>query len=241
MVNLLKTEFITLKRWKATWISILVVTFISMLMACMNINSKYPSLEGIFEYGYVAFMIMSAITGLFIYRDYSQNTIRNKIVAGHSRFNVYVSKLITVFSTYFITVLLFMTAFLTIGITFGSVEYVEWDKFGQNCVMLLVSVVTLSFFVAMISINIKSALGAMLPIIFLFSIMFISMIALELATLRDNQQVIYFIKTLPLSSLLTLHETSTPEDLFGTIWWGLGLSAAFFGIGYGAFKNSDLK
>ena len=241
MGNLLKTEFITLKRWNAIWTSTLIVTLIAILTACININNKYPSLEGIFEFSYVAFMIMSAITGLFIYRDYSQNTIRNKIVAGHSRFNVYVSKLIAVFTTYFIVVVLFMAAFLTIGITFGSVEYVEWNKFGQNCIMLFVSVVTLSFFVAMISINIKSALGAMLPIIFLFSVMFISMVALELATLRDNQQVIYFIKTLPLSSLLTLHETSTPEDLFGTIWWGLGLSAAFFGIGYGAFKKADLK
>ena len=80
MLNLLKSDLKALFKWKATIYAILAVFALSISSILLNISYDDPTLSSFFELAYVNIMIISVIIGLFVYRDYSQNTIRNKIV-----------------------------------------------------------------------------------------------------------------------------------------------------------------
>ena len=96
MLNLLKSDLKVLFKWKATIYAILAIFALSASSILLNISYDDPILGSFFELAYVNIMIISVIIGLFVYRDYSQNTIRNKIVVGYGRVSIFVAKTITI-------------------------------------------------------------------------------------------------------------------------------------------------
>jgi hypothetical protein len=242
MLNLLKTEFKTLFKWKATW----YLLFFSLIFGAISpvFNSviyEDPTLSGCFEFIYVYIMITSIISGLFIYRDYSQNTIRNKIVVGHSRISVYLSKVIVTCVLFICVVSILTLSNVLIGLCVGDLDYIDWGVYLQNCGMVLCTAVTISSFVGILAINIQSPLGAMLPMMFLMALVFFSLIYTEMLMINEQTEILNVFQTLPVTSTMMLSETVEPYDITGTVVYTLALSFLMNAIGVLIFRKIDLK
>ena len=187
MLNLLKAEFKTLFKWKATrYLLFFSLVFGAITPIFNSVIYEDPTLSGCFSFIYVYMMITSIISGLFLYRDYSQNTIRNKIVVGHSRISVYLSKVIVTCVLFICVVSTLTLSNVLIGLCVGDLDYIDWGVYLQNCGMVLCTAVTISSFVGLLAINIQSPLGAMLPMMFLMALAFFSLIYTEMLIINEQ-------------------------------------------------------
>lgn len=100
MSKLLSADFARLKKDKLFWIGTIFMFAMGVLSPVMNyIDMKHSgyeiSLDNIFFiYAIYIGILLSAFCSLFIGTDYSDGTIRNKVVIGHTRNSVYLSHFI---------------------------------------------------------------------------------------------------------------------------------------------------
>ena len=241
MHKLLKAETSALLKWRAIIYTIAIIVILGAFSPFLNIMNEDPTLGGCFEFTYIVLMITSTILGLFMYRDYSQNTIRNKIVVGHSRASVYFSKSITISGFMLLVIIMFFALSVSIGACFGDIGYIDWNIFVQNCLMVLISTLAIASLVALTSICIQSPIGAMLPLMLMMTAMFVCMIMLEMFMVNENTAMIELFQTMPILSLITLTETTKPFDLIGTAVYGAVLICVLQIGGYTIFRKMDLK
>lgn len=102
MANSIKSNFVRLIKNPLLWISIIASTFNPLYTV---LNNYYYGKQFELDFtpddalvmiadGYVFPIVLSILITLFIGTEYSDKTIRNKLVVGHSRSEVYFSKLI---------------------------------------------------------------------------------------------------------------------------------------------------
>jgi ABC-type transport system involved in multi-copper enzyme maturation permease subunit len=104
MINLLKAGFARLKKNTVFWCLIIIsiaIAIVSMKVEIMmnsQINSGDIKDEGIdsFILNYIMLfgMFIAIFTSIFVGAEYSYGIIRNKLVVGHSRINIYFANLI---------------------------------------------------------------------------------------------------------------------------------------------------
>ena len=241
MLKLLRSELKALFKWRASTYTIAVMIFIGLFSVFINTSSDAPTLDGFFAFPYITMMICSVISGLFLYRDYSQNTIRNKISVGHSRSSVYFSKTITVFIFMLLNIALSSAMTLIFGSIFGDLEYIDWGIFVQNLLMTFANLCVAVTLVSLFAINIQSPVGSMLPMMLMFAVMFVGMITMELLMINENTEMIELFKTLPIMSQQFLLETEKPVNLPGTlIISGLMVSIGQY-LSFSIFRKLNLK
>ena len=102
MANLIKSNFVRLIKNPLLWISIIASTFNPLYTV---LNNYYYGKQFELDFtpddalvmvanGYIFPIVLSVLITLFIGTEYSDKTIRNRLVVGHSRFEVYLSNLI---------------------------------------------------------------------------------------------------------------------------------------------------
>ena len=89
MTNLLKVELKTLFGKSLSKISIVLAIILGIFFGLMNMLNEEPSCAGVFEYTLMLLVYLPAITGFYLSKDYTNNTIRNKIIVGNKRINIY--------------------------------------------------------------------------------------------------------------------------------------------------------
>ena len=102
MIKLLRGDFARLFKSKTFWLGIIFMLVLAALMvhnvwdnAQLDIEYVIVSPDGILLVGAAYVGIVSAIfTGFYIGTDYSNGTVRNKNIMGHSRAAIYLSDLI---------------------------------------------------------------------------------------------------------------------------------------------------
>lgn len=122
MNKLLSASFARLRKDKLFWFCL-----VAMFGFCVYIRIdqyysviKYGStvtLDNLF-FGYplMAAFAMSIFSSIFLGTEYSDGTIRNKLIAGHSRNNIYFSNLITNIASAMLMCLAFILASFVVGI-----------------------------------------------------------------------------------------------------------------------------
>ena len=102
MANLIKSNFARLIKNPLLWISIIASTFNPLYTV---LNNYYYGKQFELDFtpddalvmvanGYIFPIVLSVLITLFIGTEYSDKTIRNRLVVGHSRFEIYLSNLI---------------------------------------------------------------------------------------------------------------------------------------------------
>lgn len=122
MNRLLSANFIRLKKNKLFWAGIVFMFMFAVFM----ISTRYRqhtlfdfevSLNSVlFGYTLPLGMIIAVFSSIFLGTEYSDGTIRNKIVIGHSRMNIYFANLITNITVSFLFCLSFLLAVVVVGI-----------------------------------------------------------------------------------------------------------------------------
>ena len=96
MLNLLSVTFRRAFFKKRFYIGLGFILFIGDLLLFLANDGSNAHVDNM-PFIIVGFlpMLIGITSGLYISQDYTNNTIRNKIIAGHSRTNIYLSNLIT--------------------------------------------------------------------------------------------------------------------------------------------------
>lgn len=157
MTNLLKANFYKMKKNKFIWIASILSVIVAIyyirdnynvyhdFLSIVNINSL------IFNYLPVYIIVSSILISTLLGFDYSNGSIKNKIIVGHSRLKIYISNLISTYliilTIYLIYVLIICLSgiFLFKNLTFNF-------KFLINIIILfliILSYASISVFIAM--------------------------------------------------------------------------------------------
>lgn len=122
MTNVLSANFMRLKKDKVFWIG-LVFMFATGIFSPVR---QYIGMKqtGIFDPIDIAFLkcvlficiIMAVFCSLFIGTEYSDGTIRNKVIVGHNRNAIYLANFVTCAAVSLIMCIAFFVPYLCIGI-----------------------------------------------------------------------------------------------------------------------------
>ena len=104
MKRLFALEFSRLRRQTSTWVIALIILVLGGFNVLISLAFSFTEedgtrlfifttrsiLESSFQLGQIQILLIGVIASLFISSDISQGTIRNKIIAGHSKFEIYI-------------------------------------------------------------------------------------------------------------------------------------------------------
>lgn len=141
MSKLLRAGFARLKKDKVFWIGIIFMVVVGLFIPVRNyidmLESGYESTFDSYFFGFSLFtgVIAAVFVSLFVGKEYSDGTMRNKIVVGHTRSAIYLSNLVVNIVAALITHLAFLLAVSVVGIPlFGPLTI------GTRSVLLLLAV-----------------------------------------------------------------------------------------------------
>ena len=121
MTNLILSGFKRLLKNRAFHITAVVVAAIGLFEILMMyrdsiIEMKTPYFDsGLFAFAGIGMFALAAVVSLFVGSEYSDGTIRNKLVVGHCRGAVYLSMLMTSIIAEVLLILVWTTAYLIPG------------------------------------------------------------------------------------------------------------------------------
>lgn len=140
-----------------------------------DLTNEEKSLEDYyFQFSLVIGLLSAVFTTIFLSREYSDGTVRNKIIAGHTRINIYISHLAVTFFVSLLMLFVGMVAALTGVTTFGfwKMEAVQLFLY-----LLIIVMATFTFCAIYTLINVliqNKALSAILTILVFFTLFFSS-------------------------------------------------------------------
>lgn len=166
MSKLLHANFMRLRKSKAFWVGMifmLVAGIVAPVSRYFTIQ-YYELEEGVldsledhfFVYALLVSIVLSVVCSLFISTEYSDGTLRNKVVVGHTRKNIYLSNLITSTVIGLAMCIPFLAASLCVGIQlFGFFETdIETILFFVGCVFVMTMALSAIYtFIAMLNQN----------------------------------------------------------------------------------------
>lgn len=142
---------------------------------------SYSNADGlIFAGGFYLVFALAVFVILFVGTEYSDGTMRNKLIAGHLRFRIYLSKLIVcaaanvLFHLLYIITALLLGFLLIHGVTYSSGILLKYILLGV-CVTLAFSAVLVCLSMCIPNKAVSAVTGLLLTIILLGSALTISM------------------------------------------------------------------
>lgn len=150
MSRLLSADFAKLKKNKFFWLCMAGMAVFALFMKIMDYVSmreysdSVPSFESLLLiYTLVIGFLMAAFVSLFVGTEYSDGTIRNKLIIGHTRVSIYLSNLITCFAAGVMMCLAYLIPALAVSVLLCRSDTTD---FRMLLLMILYSfVLTLAF------------------------------------------------------------------------------------------------
>lgn len=155
MSRLIFAGFSRLKKELSFWLG-LCFMFIAGIYISVNTTKDFPLEKVFFLYVVVVGLVLAVFCSLYLGIEHGDGTMRNKIITGHTKTDVYLSNLIVCISVGILFCVAFMIPMLTIGIarlgvfSIGALEVLLFF-----CITLLVSAAYSAIYV-MISLLIQN-------------------------------------------------------------------------------------
>ncbi len=122
MSKLLSANFVRLKKNKLFWAEIIVMLLFALFFIFteyirgVNLQTETSIDRTLLTYTLIASVMAAVFGSIFLGTEYGDGTIRNKMIIGHSRINIYLANLITNIFVSFIMCLLYISVVICIGI-----------------------------------------------------------------------------------------------------------------------------
>lgn len=256
MSNLLsegfKRTFKTMRFWVVLFITIGVSAFYVVMIYRMDkrhentvdFENMASASNLIFLFLGLQALFMAIVPAMIVIRDFTQNTVRNKIICGHSRTKIYISNLIT---TSVVSILYHIASMVTIVAI--AVPLVGEGDLYTKCSLYYICVscaLILSFnaITVFMSMMVRKTSGA----IFAYLIHEVAGIVLALADLiKDEATKRFLYEFLPTGQLSVIQEgmmeNKYPPDNTAIILplYSLAFIVLSTVVGISFFKKADLK
>ena len=238
MINLLKVELKTLFGKSLSKISIVLTIVIGIFFGLMNMLNEEPSCAGVFEYTLMLLAYLPAIPGFYLSKDYTNNTIRNKIIVGNKRINIYLSKLIAVIIFCFLCTILFLSSSIISNIIFIGTEGINTNALIYGIILTLFGVISVASITTFISMSIKSEAGGLAPVLIIYLTLMFYIVGMEFFY-ENIMNVLNNI--LPFGQVMTLNVFEVPKDVLFKTLCMIGQVLVTSSLGYAIFRKTDLK
>lgn len=223
MSRLIYADFMRLKKEKCFWIGVIIMAFMGMFLPLYSFfqMQKYPdytvSLESSFtNYIMLVLFISSAFCSLYIGTEYSDGTIRNKLMVGHRRAHIYLSNLIVCVAAEYVMCFAFIAVNFCVGIPllgFFSGGAARMLAYSGAAAVMLVAVTSIYTMVAMLNQN-----KAVTSVICIFGV-FIMFFCGAYMNSRINEPAIYEAHSYvdySTDELIEVEATPNPNYISGT-------------------------
>ena len=182
MLKLLHANFYRLKKNKV-FIGIIIITIIASFVILFNTyqgnitNEKYNMQKMQIDRTYTIYInvisfLIAVFVSIFVGSDYDNGTIRNKIIVGHSRKNIYLSNLIVSIIVGLVLEIIYLTIISIVGIPLiGKIQMNIFDFLYIILDMILLIIVFSSIFnlISMLCSNVTlSTVGSLLLILIMY-------------------------------------------------------------------------
>lgn len=214
MINLLKVDFKSLFKLKAVKWAILGAFVFSILLSLQSITDKTPAFENFFNGAIVVNLLSVAVGGLYINNDFSQNTIRNKIVIGYTRTKILFSKVIVVFCFYLLTTLAAWIPAFCINYFMLETDNVLWEAITKGILLSIYTLFNNMAITILLGVSARNATGAILPVFLAEAIPVAGMLLLEVLSVSDAEQLFNFVKAVPNIAIMILSPYTVPENMY---------------------------
>ncbi len=218
--------------------TMLILTLLGFVTGILNKGNSSPSCDGIFEWTMVLTLLISALGGLYISRDYTQNTIRNKIIVGHTRLGIYLAKQIAVTSMYLACSGLFMVSMIISNFMFIGTDKLNMNALLTGILVSIFGIIVLSTITTFIAMSVKKETGGLMPLLVMFVMMMLSAWIPEFV---KGKAIDVINDIVPTSQMMLLNIAVVDLHPGRHILYSLLLSLIFFISGYAIFRKSDLN
>ena len=245
MSNLLAEGFRRLFKGKRFYIVLAIIiaipTFASIFIRI--VEGEAVNLGSVLCFSMIGTMTMfiSITAGLFIISDFKNNTIRNKIIIGHSRTKIYLANLIIALFVAFVYQLVFWLTLIGLCGTIMEFDDFPCAEIFQNMLLTLAIEFAFTSFFVFLCTSLRNTGG------FVLSLMLDTIVNM-VASL-----VVMFVKSKKLAKAIEIAVPSlqrndfayNPTNVPSNIWWmilidiGICIVATIAGIEI--FKRADLK
>lgn len=249
MSKLLRANFSRLKYSLAFWVCVIVSGFtglFDMLMSYFNSFGQPFSLVLLFFCGSNIMLFAAAFIPLFIGTEYSELTMRNKLVVGHTKTSIYLSNLITSTVCTFIIYTVYWLPAVVVGLFLGGEINVETNKFwGMFFINALAIMSVAALYVMSAMIISKKSSSVTTVLVGTFILIFASVI-FESVSIRfevPSEAVLsiialFFREVLPFGQITQI-EMGSASGMFPV--YSLAVTAVSTAMGMFIFRRKDLK
>lgn len=181
MNNLLSANFSRLKKDKFFWLTMIVMFAWGLFAAGMQIynSMKYKmayeiTMDSIlFGYCWVIGVVCAVFSSMYIGSDYSDGTVRNKLIVGHKRSSIYLSNLVTVSAVMVLSCITFLISVSALGFPFIKEIAIDFKTVVILILCSIPMIIAYSAIFTMISMtNQNKAVVAIISIILAFGLFF---------------------------------------------------------------------
>lgn len=256
----------------------LILTAFSMGLALLMIDTRYRDLRNygdlieteqlMLNYATIIGIVIAIFTSLFLGTEYSDGVIRNKIIVGHKRMQIYLSNFIIIMMTSLLSYVIFIAVVSCIGIPlFGAITIpISKLLISLGCIFAVV-VAYASIFTLIAMVIQNKAITAIVSIMLAFGLMMAAMVCLSRiqapeyipsATIINGETIIKEVKNPKYPSesekemyqiLLDLNPAGQMFQLAGRAApnqkvlpiYSFGLFIVFTAAGIVLFQKKDLK
>ena len=188
MLKLLRAGFFRLKKDSIFWL-FLFLTIGAALFTLANsyFGTSEVTIDSLVNrYIMYAGLLIAIFVSIFVGKEYSEGIIRNKIIVGHSRISIYISKLIICITATLLCEFVYIIIVLLIGIPLFGTLQMPMAQFWMsilNTVLIIIAFCSIYHFIAMIckEITVSTTIS-----IVLFIAMFIAQSSFGLTASRDE-------------------------------------------------------
>ena len=154
MNRLLIANFMRIKKNKLFWVLCGVMAFVSLMTVVTAISNRATQIDGLMCMFVIPVEIASAIfISIFFGTEYGDGTIRNKLVVGHDRRQIYFANLITVAAFSLVLSAAYMLPIVILGFPAVALPTVEAIKIVAVGVLTIFAFCSLFTMVSMIYSN----------------------------------------------------------------------------------------
>ena len=244
MANLLAEGYRRLFKGKRFYIVLAVIIAIPTIAAVFLriVEKRALNLGGALVFSLIGTMSMfiSITAGLFIITDFKNNTIRNKIIIGHSRTKIYLANLIISLTVAFIYQMVFWLTLIAFGNTIMRFDAFPSKEIFQNMLLTLAIIFAFTSCFVFICTTLKNTGG------FALSLMLDTVVSmLVLLVMIIPKKEISKILSIAVPSMQKNSLSNNPTVVPDNIWWmiliDIGICVVVTIAGIEIFKRSDLK
>lgn len=225
-------------RWRIFWIgtiSMMLIGIFEIFMSKLN-NEPLGSLP--FDMMMLFPVIISGMGGMTICYEFTEHTIRNKLIIGHSRTNVYIANYITVSIISVIMYAAYMAVMFGMGITMLDTPGLSVTAFAVNALIGIIFIMTSVSLIVFVCMVMQGFSAILMAIIINFVLMIFTMFSQSFpdSTYSKIADII-----IPTSAVGKLNVYEITDNIEPSVAGMIVFCALVTFLGVKLFNKSDVK